>query len=195
MGPPAGWTGDGADRWWRTDADTSGAFRNLETLEDMGVRIVEEVDLASSVQNRIIGLYRSNPELLDSLFAEEGLPIVEAGAADAGDRTAQREALVTAVNTEMARHYRQALVKPDPPLEQVYPDSLRNAGIGGQVVLQIKVDAAGDPFAIEKLEGVHPTLDALAMQAATKLDWTMPWVITGSESRNVPSWTRLTITY
>ncbi|NNF59268.1 MAG: hypothetical protein HKN04_13615 [Rhodothermaceae bacterium] len=196
VGPPAGWTGDGTDRWWRSDADTTGSFRSLETLEDMGVQIHEDVDLASSVQNRIIGLYRSNPEVLDSLFAVHGLPIVEAGAPDAGDRTAEREALVTAVNTEMARYYRQALVKPDPPLEQMYPDSLRNAGVGGQVVLQIRVDEGGNPFAIEKIEGVHPTLDALAMRAATKLEWTMPWVVTGSQGgRNVPSWTRLTITY
>jgi TonB family protein len=96
----------------------------------------------------------------------------------------------------MAGYYRQAIIKPDPPLEQTYPDSLQAQGIGGRVVLQIRVNEAGEPTAIQKIEGVHPTLDMLAMQAATKLRWTRPWVVTGNAGgRHVPSWTRLAITY
>ena len=194
LGPPAGWTADG-DRWWQEGADTDRAFRDLETLEDMGVTVYEDVDMGASVQNRMIELYRSNPELVDSLFAVHGLPAVQDGAPDAGDRTAQREQMVTAINRELARHYRQPLIKPDVPVERVYPDSLRSAGVGGQVVLQVYVDSEGVPQAIEKLEGAHPTLDALSMQTATKMRWTRPWVITDGQERYVPGWTRLTLRY
>ena len=179
LGPPDGWTGVDASRWWRVGADTTG----------------EDVDLAPSVQQRMVELYRTNPELVDSLFAEVALPIIRRGADGAGDRTAQREQLVEDVNREMARHYRQPLVKPESAPELVYPDSLRQAGVGGRVELQVYVSAAGDPVAIETIMPVHPTLDALAMRAAAQMDYTMPWVITGSQSRNVPGWVRVTIPY
>ena len=195
LGPPAGWTGDGDARWWRAGADTTGVFRNLETLEVMGMQMYEDVDLAPSVQQRMIELYRTNPALVDSLFAEVALPIIERGAEGAGDRTAQRERLVTEVNTAMARVYRQPLVDPSSAPELVYPDSRRQAGVGGRVVLQVYIDAAGDPVAIETVEGVHPTLDALTMRAATGMDYTMPWVITANRSRNVPGWVRVAIPY
>jgi TonB family protein len=195
LGPPAGWTGDGAGRWWREGADTTGVFRDLETLQAMGVRVYDDVDLAPSVQERMVELYRTNPELVDSLFAEVALPIIERGVEGAGDRTAQREQLVTEVNREMARVYRQPLVDPASAPELVYPDSLRQAGVGGRVVLQVYVDAAGDPVALETVGSVHPTLDALAMRAAAGMDYTMPWVITGRQSRNVPGWVRVTIPY
>lgn len=193
LGPPDGWTGQGTDRWWIEGVDTSLAFRDLETLEGMGARVYEGEDLGASVQNRMIELYRTNPELIDSLFAVHGLPAVQDGAADAGDRTAQREAMVTAINREMARHYRQPLVKTQ--AQPVYPDSLREAGVGGQVVLQVYVDDQGHPLAVEKVEGANPTLDALTMQVATQTRWTRPWVITGGQERYVPGWTRLKLTY
>jgi hypothetical protein len=195
LGPPSGWTSDGAHRWWRAGADTAGVFRNLATLEAMGVRLYEDVDLGPAVQNRMVELYRSNPELVDSLFAEVALPILRRGAAGAGDRTAQREALVNEINREMARVYRQPLVNPASAPERVYPDSLRSRGVGGRVELQVYVDAAGDPVAVEAVETVHPTLDALAMRAATGMDYTMPWVITGRQSRNVPGWLRVGVPY
>ncbi len=193
LGPPEGWTGEGADRWWMEGTDTATAFRDLETLEAMGVTVYEDVDLGASVQNRMIELYRTNPALVDSLFAVHGLPVVREGAADAGDRTARREQMVTAINHELARYYRQPLVKTQ--AQTVYPDSLREAGVGGQVVLQVYVDDQGAPLAVEKVEGAHPTLDALTMQMATQTRWTRPWVITDGQERYVPGWTRLKLTY
>ena len=191
LGPPAGWEGDGADRWWRTDADTAGAFRNLETLETMGVQVFEEVDLAPSVQNRMLEFYRTNPEIVDSVFVEHGLPVVERGDPTIRDRTELRERLVTDAYREMVRYYRDARQDPDVPVEKVYPDSLRERGVTGQVEVQIRVNAEGEPVAIKKLSGVDPTLDALAMQAITK----MRWIHAGHEGVAVQSWTRMTITY
>ena len=191
LGPPVGWDGDGAGRWWRTDADTTGAFRNLQTLESMGVRVFEEIDLAPSVQNRMLEFYRTNPEIVDSVFVEHGLPVVERGDPAIRDRTELRERLVTDTYREMVRYYRDARQDPNVQIEKVYPDSLRERGVIGQVEVQIRVNAEGEPVAIEKLSGVEPTLDALAMQAITK----MRWVHAGHEGVAVPSWTRMTITY
>lgn len=191
LGPPAGWAGDSADRWWRMDADTAGAFRDLQTLESMGVRVFEEVDLASSVQNRMLEFYRTNPEIVDSVFVERGLPIVERGDPTIRDRTELRERLVTDAYRAMVRYYRDARQDPEVRVEKVYPDSLRERGVTGQVEVQIRVNAEGEPVAIEKLSGAEPTLDALAMQAVTK----MRWVHAGHEGEAVPSWTRVTITY
>ena len=191
LGPPDGWAGDGAGRWWRTDADTTGAFRDLQTLESMGVRVFEEVDLAPSVQNRMLEFYRTNPEIVDSVFVEHGLPVVERGDPTIADRTDLRERLVTDAYREMVRYYRDARQDPEVRIEKVYPDSLRERGVTGQVEVQIRVNAEGEPVAIEKLSGVEPTLDALAMQAVTK----MRWVHAGFMGEAVPSWTRVTITY
>ena len=195
LGPPSGWVGEGTERWWRADADTVGVFRDLDTLESMGAQLFEDVDLGTSVQNRMIELYRTNPEIVDSLFAERALPIVQQGAPEAGDRTAQRERIVSNATRELARYYRQPLVKPESVPPKVMPDSLVAQGVGGQVILQVYVDADGQPLAIETIEGAHPTLDALAMQAAAQVEWTDPWVVAGRESYNVPAWTRFKITY
>ena len=191
LGPPAGWAVDDAGKWWRMDTDTTGAFRDLETLESMGVRVFEGVDLGSSVQNRMLEFYRTNPEIVDSVFVEHGLPVVERGDPTIADRTDLRERLVTDAYREMVRYYRDARQDPNVQIEKVYPDSLRERGVIGQVEVQIRVNAEGEPVAIEKLSGVEPTLDALAMQAVTK----MRWVHAGFMGEAVPSWTRVTITY
>ena len=156
LGPPADWSAEGTERWWRSDADTTGVFRNMETLDAMGVRLYDDVPLGLSVQDRLVGLYRTNPELVDSVFAAQGLPILETADPNAADFIGERDRMATAVNREMAQHYRQALAKPFglPPV----PDSLQSQA--GPVVLQVYVDANGEPLAIEKIEGAHPVLDA-----------------------------------
>ncbi len=191
LGPPAGWEGDGADKWWRIGTDTTGAFRNLETLESMGIHVFEDIDLAPSVQNRMIEFYRSNPEIVDSVFVEFGLPVVERGDPSIVDRTELRERLVTDAYREMVDYYRDARPDPNVQIEKVYPDSLRESGVTGAVEMQIFVSAEGAPLAIDKLSGAGPTLDAFAMQAVTK----MRWVHAGYSGVAVPSWTRMTITY
>jgi len=191
LGPPAGWVDDGATRWWRADADTSGVFRNLETLESMGVRVFEEVDLGPSVQNRMLEFYRTNPEIVDSVFVEHGLPIVERGDPSITDRTELRERLVTDAYREMVRYYRDARQDPNVQIEKVYPDSLRERGVTGRVEMQVRVSSEGEPVAIQMLSSVDPTLDALAMQAITKIRW----VHAGHSGEAVASWTRMAITY
>ena len=191
LGPPSGWTSDGAQKWWVAGTDTTGLFRDLETLESMGVRLFEDVDLGLSVQNRLLEFYRSNPEIVDSVFVEYGLPIVQRGAPDVEDRTVQREQLTTEAYRSMVDYYRDA--RPDPNVDAriVYPDSLRNAGVTGRVEVQVYVNAEGQPVAMELLESVHPTLDALTMQAVTR----MRWIHAGHAGVAVPSWTRVSIPY
>lgn len=189
--PPQGWISDGDGKWWLSETDTTGLFRDLETLESMGVQVFEDVDLGPSVQNRLLEFYRSNPEIVDSVFVEHGLPIVERGADELTDRTEQRERLTTDAYREMVRYYRDA--RPDPNVDAgiVYPDSLQDAGIGGRVVVQAYVNAEGEPVAMELLESAHPTLDILTMQAVTR----MRWVHASHAGSAVASWTRVAIPY
>ena len=51
----------------------------------------------------------------------------------------------------------------------VYPAELREAGVGGEVVLELSLDETGRPFAATVIEGVHPDLDAAAVAAALRI--------------------------
>ena len=50
-----------------------------------------------------------------------------------------------------------------------YPAELREAGVQGDVLLQISLDETGRPFGIEVLDSPHPRLSELASRAARKL--------------------------
>ncbi len=50
-----------------------------------------------------------------------------------------------------------------------YPEALRAAGVGGDVVLELSLDETGKPYAIEVVEPLHEELDAAAAVAAKKL--------------------------
>lgn len=50
-----------------------------------------------------------------------------------------------------------------------YPDALRAAGIGGEVLLELDLDETGRPFRVTVVEGVHEELDASAVAAAKRL--------------------------
>ncbi len=191
LGPPSGWEGEGTERWWVPGIDTTEAFRDLETLESMGVPVFNEVDLAPSVQNLMIEFYRSNPEIVASVFEEYGLPIIERGDPSVSDRTELRDQLRRDAYLSMVDYYRDARPDPNVQVEKIYPDSLRERGVTGQVEMQVRVNEEGLPIAIKKLSGTDPTLDALAMQAITK----MRWVHAGHSGEAVASWTRMTITY
>lgn len=191
LGPPTGWVSDGGQKWWLAETDTTGLYRNLETLESMGVRVFEDVDLGPSVQNRLLEFYRSNPELVDSVFVEHGLPIVERGARDIADRTEQRERLNTDAYLAMVDHYRDARPNTEVDAGITYPDSLRNAGVGGRVVVQAYVNEEGEPVALGVIEHAHPTLDALTMQVVTR----MRWFSASHDGNPVGSWVRVAIPY
>jgi hypothetical protein len=188
--PPEGWEGVGAERWWRTGIDTTGLFRDLDDFQAMGVQQVEGT-MASAVQQRMLEMYRNRPHLVDSLFRADVLPGLQ-GVQPGADLNRQREELITDAYRTITRRFRPpsptTALGRDVPL--VYPDSLQQRGVAGQVAVQLYLDENGAPVAIEKREGIHPVQDALVMQSMTQMRW-MPAYLDG---RAIPSWARFQAT-
>ncbi len=212
IGPPEGWVVEG-NRWWVEGADTSGVFRDLETLLSMNVPNVEYFSpsaftatrqpggnrrpFVNAVKQSLIRLYRNNPEVVDSLFERYVTPEIEK--ATVGEDV---EAFVEQYKRrgyELIRsHFREPMLAkqigkdiPMPP----YPDSLREKQIEGTVRMQIYLDSDGKPLTISRLEGVHPTLDQMAMNATTQMEWSPAYYLRKGSWRPGPSWVRYNITF
>ena len=191
LGPPAGWSADGLERWWQDGVDTAAAFRDLETFE--GMALGERPDgkrpegpVHRNVQQQFLPLYRNQPEVLDSLFTEIAVPMI-----DEGGRDEERDQLVRAINRALNRVFVFPRPSPDSEVAIPYPDSLRTAGIGGSVKMQVYLDAEGTPLAIKRVDAVHPTLDAVALRATTQKRW-LPATLDGEP---IPSWVRSVIKF
>ena len=191
FGPPAGWSADGLDRWWQDGVDTTLAFRDLDTFEAMalggrpdGKR--DESPTHRNVQQQFVQLYRNQPEIIDSLFAEIAVPLI-----NQRGQQEDRDALVRDINRAMNKAFFFARPKSEPQVEIVYPDSLRTAGVGGSVKLQVYLDAEGEPLAIKRVDAVDPTLDAIALRATTQKRW-IPAALNGE---TIPSWVRSVIKF
>jgi hypothetical protein len=189
LGPPAGWEGEGTERWWRAGADTALAFRDLSGFETMGISDREdglrpEGPVVRNVQRRFLPMFRNHPELMDSIFAAAALPIIEREAT--GDSEEEREALIRRLNRRLHDEFypAQPRTSQNPPL--VMPDSLREAGVAGTITLQVYIDDDGHPAAIQKLEGAHPTMDAIVMRNYSERVWHAARL----RGRPVASWTR-----
>ncbi len=170
LGPPPGWSADG-DRWWQDGVDTTVAFRDLETFEAMGLGERPDGKRAEgpthrNVQQQLIALYRNEPEVVDAVFTEVAVPMVDERGQDD-----DREALVRDVNREMNKLFFFPRPSPNSTVEIAYPDSLRQAGIGGAVKMQVYLSEEGAPLAIELIDSVNPTLDAVAMRATARKTW------------------------
>jgi hypothetical protein len=204
-GPPEGWqAADG--RWWRGGVDTTVAFRPLESL---GAMELETRSLAAAtpsgargevlveaVRRGLTPLFRVQPEVIDSLFRRYVAPKV-ARATLTGDL----EATIDRLREESYRNLLQYFREPRPitrlgeDVPLTYPDSLVKKGITGRVEMQVYLNAEGEPQAIWKLEGVHPVLDLLAMEATTRMRWQPAYVRQGNTWITVPSWIRFNIHY
>ncbi len=217
-GPPEGWVGTGGEttplRWWQAGVDTTGLFRDLETLPGMGIpeptrtysasgQLVRdaasfEPAFAYAVKRSLIRLYRNQPEVVDSLFEAHVVPLIRE--ADLQDGTALREQVETFKRTgydALRKHFREArtLLRLGEDVPVVYPDSLREKGIGGDVRVQAYLDEEGVPQAIELIEGVHPVLDDLAMRATTQMRWQPAYLLQKGQWRPIPSWVRFRVRF
>jgi hypothetical protein len=173
--PPAGWERDGADRWWRSDAETSGAFRDLSDFAAMGLSDREdgmrpESPAVRNVQRRFLAMYRHHPEIVDSLFAAVAVPLIQREATT-GDQTEARDALNRLVSQRMRRHFTEPRPRTGRYESPAVPDSLRLAGVSGTITLQIRIDEEGRPLAIERVEGIHPIMDAIVMRNYAERSW------------------------
>ena len=198
-GPPADWESDGAGRYWAPGTDTGRAFRDLSSLDAMGVAN-EESEFLRWVQENLIQIYRSNPEVVDSVFnAEFGERLREAAAQ--ADDAAATDAVVNEVKRDFYQRYNNARKN---ETELAVPDSLQR--VSGEVVLDVFVRqddalaAAGDPYpfvpvAVQVVEGTGTGLDALAVGDVARARYTSAWVReTAGRSAGTPidNWVRIT---
>ncbi|MEL7362968.1 MAG: energy transducer TonB [Bacteroidota bacterium] len=202
--PPEGWTSNGADAalaaWWHADVDTAVAFRDLSTLETMGVDegegLVAQVKRGrldgaekADPDGGLIGLFRNNPEAMDSVFNAVAVPLIQQENASSVEDV---RSLRTDVYYRVSREYRKSgpLGQIDPSLV-IYPDSLRQNRVEGSVTMQVHVDRQGQAVAAKVLEPAHPTLDRLALNVAANRRYNP--ATAGQDS--VASWLRISIPY
>lgn len=170
--PPEGWVAASSDRWYVPGTDTSAAFRDLSTLEAMGVAR-DESEFVRWVQEKMTDIYRTDPETVDSVFAAEFLDDVQAGVPAGGDYGAQADALVNRIKTDFFQRYNASRYDPaDEPL--VVPDSLQ--GVSGRIAVQVYVDRDNQPTAIRLVEGTGTALDQIFMRRVLGSTFTDAWV-------------------
>lgn len=205
--PPPDWQADDG-RWWQADVDTAHALRDLQTFQDMGIPFEEVVfdanqpperqpvrmkrRVINDVKKELLPFFRHRPEVVDSLFEQFVAPTIRNSSApkqanfdDTVER--QKDRAYQVLRQHFAEPRARLTLGDEVPI--VYPDSLRTAGIGGHVRMQVFLNDQGQPLAIELLEGVHPVLDKIALRAATQMRWE-PTTLEGTPIR---SWVRYSI--
>ena len=211
-GPPEGWQAEGA-YWWRTGFDTTGVFRNLETLADMHVTGAEATFLASpsmarqrttqqkmferAVKQGLIRLYRNNPEVVDSLVERHVVPMMK-DVNFSANLQAEAEKFKQKSYQFLYKNYFQApqqKLQIGRDIEVPYPDELRAREVVGSVHVQVYVDPEGEPLAVELLESVHPDLDGIAMRTMTQMLWRPAYLMGRGRWETIPAWTRLSIRF
>lgn len=185
VGPPEGWT-DGGDRWWAPGADTSAAFRDLSSFEAMGVTPSENPFIAW-VQDQLLPVYRTNPEVMDSVFTAEFAPGLVRPAGD----TTSAAALANTVKRDVYQRFNGARKMSGGDF--VVPDSL--AGVTGEIEMQVYVAPDRRPVAVRLITGTGTALDRIAMRDAATSEYSDGWVRpTAGQSAgvNIPTWVHLT---
>ena len=191
--PPEGWVAEDG-RWWAPGTDTTAAFRDLSTLEAMGVAR-DESEFVRWFQEQMTDIYRSSPEVVDSVFEAEFLPAVREGVPAGGDYATSARGLVNQVKTDFFQRYNGARYMP-PAEPLAIPSDL--ADVSGQVTVQVYVNAEKEPVAVELVEGTGTELDAIAMRRAIDSEYTDAWVretAGRSAGKNIPNWVRVTSTF
>ncbi len=211
-GPPDGWESDG-DRWWRTGTDTEQAFRDLSSLEAMGIddASVEEVaatradarsgdllqrQFTAALMQRLEPIFRNNPEEVDSLFRAHVQPEIENMTLEDNPNSQAEDYRRDAYNI-LRRHYSEPQTRlelgEDVPV--AYPDSLRARGIGGPVRTQVYLNENGEPQGVKLIESVHPVLDRIAMRASADMRWDPARINVDGSWEDISSWSRFTVRF
>ena len=210
-GPPEGWEG-GTTRWWLAGSDTTNFFRDLESLESMGVMGSDLVYLSQgtvgsekevraqfkkAVKQSLIRVYRNEPAIVDSLFETYLTPRIEKVTFTSDPGGDVEKFKQESYKFLRLYHFRAPITKlklgTDVPV--IYPDSLRMQDISGEVKLQVHLDTDGAPQSVELLEGVHPLLDLSAMEATTRMRWLPAYVEHDGDWKAIPSWARFRIKF
>jgi hypothetical protein len=215
--PPDGWqTSD--MRWWEDGVDTSAVFMNLDSLSTMGVSDagaqlsadgdVTQEQFQAAIKRSLLRLYRNNPMVVDSLFEEYAAPQlaeVDLSGQVLGDQ-GQLESDLLNKNQKMAyqaiNEYFREPQREQSPDNIVWPDSLRSEENSGIVELQVHltVDGEGENAvsradAVEVLSGPHPTLNRIALKAATQATWQPAYILEDGNWTPIESWVRFDIPF
>ncbi|MCZ6757773.1 MAG: energy transducer TonB [Bacteroidetes bacterium] len=208
---PVGWENEGV-LWWRTASDTTGVFRDLETLVSMGIAIPSGLEpfglrsgeteriarrrLVTHVKDSLIPLFRNEPDVVDSLFERFVVPKMANARIEGDVRPVIKTFKLEGYRT-IARFFREpfSLTKMGLDIPVPIPDSLRDKSIVGRVFMQVYISDEGDPMAIKKLIGVHPVLDRIAIRAMTQMKWQPAYLLKGGKSRPIASWARFKVDF
>lgn len=146
-------------------------------------------EFARAVKQELVALFRSDPPVVDSLFEADvrsRLPRPD----PSGDLGEQVEDASRDSFNRLQRQYRAARPKlelgTDVPVP--FPDSLRQAGVGGRVRIQAYVSETGEPLAMRILESAHPVLDAIALRATTQMRWEPAYLLVRNQWQPRASW-------
>jgi len=195
---------------WSSDVDTSEVFLNTSSLQTMGV-LDEEITLSSgsisqeqfqrAVKRSLAELYQSNPLIVDSLFEEHAVPVLQD--ADPGSDAVQDGEIKQKLLDKFRKKAFQAIEDhyEQPKMQQgisglPYPDSLRTEENSGRVEVQLHINANGEVDAVEVIEGTHPVLDAIIMRAAAlETTWNPAYVTEGQSQTPRAGWGRLSTNF
>ncbi len=203
--PPDGWNADDG-RWWQADVDTAQAFRDLSSLATMGVEEkktyqasfqgINRDQFERAVKQELVPIYRHGPETLDSLFVQYVQPMIQEATLSGDVRAKVNEFRSRGVKA-LREHFREPRAElslgQDVPI--MYPDSLRRPETSGRVEMQVYMNADGEPLALRRIRSVHPTLDAIAMNAATRMRWQPAYLLVDGEWVPQACWTRFTVNF
>ena len=209
---PSGWETSSQGRWWVSGVDTLEAFRDLETLQGMGIHMEEVIYDATRplseqntvgedrmiryVKQSLLPLFRNQPEVVDSLFDSLVSPkIKKAGTSQdaAGDVARfKREGYRT-----IYRHFHEprTILKLGEDISVTIPDSLKMTAAGRAVSFQVYISEEGTPIAIELLSGVQPTLDLIGLHTTMAMRWQPAYLLRGRKSIPIRAWVRFRIRF
>ena len=214
--PPDGWeTTD--TRWWMSGVDTSQAFLDLDSLTTMGVLdqearlgqggTVSRAQFNTAIKRSLVKLYRNNPMVVDSLFEEYAasqLEDVDLSGNIVGEK-GQLKSKILNKNQKRAyetitEYFREPQRKESP--QPKWPDSLRSEEYTGVVKLQVHLTVEGEgenavsrADAVEVLSGTNPTLDKIAMKAATNATWQPAYLLEDDSWTPIESWVRFSVPF
>lgn len=197
---PDSWTRDG-DRFWQAGTDTTGLFPNLDSLEAMGVlsstgESDRQAYVERNLKRRLLVLYRQNPRVVDSLFMAH-FPGWIANEDFGGSLQDVLDRVERSAKQSMNRNFRG----PSPRLtlgEEIpyaFPDSLKQRVGDARVRLQVSLNAEGAPVAIELLDPINPTLDLIAVRAATQQRWSPILLNVRNNWAQIPGWVRYNVLF
>jgi hypothetical protein len=205
-------------RWWKQGVDTAQVFPNLDSLSTMGVaeqgaRLGQGSDVSqeqfkAAIKQSLLRLYRNNPVIVDSLFEAHAVPKLENVDLSGNiiGENGQLKSEILNKNQKVAyeaiSEYFREPQRQQSPDNIIWPDSLRSEEHAGIVELQVhlKPEGSGDNVvaranAVEVLSGPHPTLNKIALKAATDATWQPAYVLKDGNWTSVESWVRFDIPF